>query len=224
MRKVLCESKLLRPIVSQHLLASEPLLKSLELAPFRQRFPWLGPDLQTLRNTLRAPQPLPEQGQSMEFPLPGGDLLLARLDPPPVGKPKGLVLVVHGLGGGSDDEGQRRLGRALHRTGFAVLRLNLRGAGPGRLLAKGTYSACCNQDLLPVLRECRQLAAKLAPVGGALPLGAVGLSLGGTVLLNTLLTSDGLELPLLDGLVCISSPLDLQCCADRLGHPRNFLY
>ncbi len=202
----------------------EPLLKALELAPFRQRFPWLGPDLQTLRNTLRAPKPLPEQGQSVEFSLPGGDRLLARLDSPTVGEPKGLVLALHGLGGGSDDESQRRLGRALHLRGFAVLRLNLRGAGPGRPLARGTYAACCAADLLPVLRHCRLLAADLASGGGALPLGAVGLSLGGTVLLNALLARNTFEERLLDGLVCISSPLDLQVCADRFAHPRNRLY
>lgn len=202
----------------------EPLLKTLELAPFRQRFPWLGPDLQTLRNTLRAPKPLPEQGQRVEFSLPGGDRLLARLDSSAVGEPQGLVVALHGLGGGSDDEGLRRLGRALQRKGFAVLRLNLRGAGPGRPLARGTYAACCALDLLPVLRHCRQLAADLASGGGALPLGAVGLSLGGTVLLNALLTTNAFEDPLLDGLVCISSPLDLQGCADRFEHPRNRLY
>jgi predicted alpha/beta-fold hydrolase len=202
----------------------EPLLKTLELAPFRQRFPWLGPDLQTVRNTLRAPKPLPEHGQCLEFSLPGGDRLLARFDPPTVGEPRGLVVVVHGLGGGSDDEGQRRLGRALNRGFFAVLRLNLRGAGPGRPLARGTYAACCAADLLPVLHECRLLAADLAPGRRGLPLGAVGLSLGGTVLLNALLASRSSPIPLLDGLVCISSPLDLAHCADRFEHPRNRLY
>jgi predicted alpha/beta-fold hydrolase len=201
------------------------LLETLGLPPFQQRFPWLGPDLQTLRNTLRASNKTPlETGQTLEFALPGGDRLLARLDPPGLAPPKGLVVVVHGLGGNSDDEGQRRLGRALRHSNLAALRLNLRGAGPGRVVAKGTYAASCTADLLPALRECRTLAAQLTPGGGALPLAAVGLSLGGTVLLNALLATDPQAPPLLDALVCVSSPLDLSSCADRFERPRNWIY
>ena len=200
------------------------LLETLKLGPFRQRFPWLGADLQTLRDTLRPPRPLPETGQLNEFALPDGDRLLARLDAPAPGPPHGLVVVVHGLGGGSDDCGQRRLGWALCGEGFAVLRLNLRGAGPGRPLARGTYAAGCSADLLPVLRACRRLAAELAGDGPPLPLGAAGVSLGGTVLLNALLDSDSCRPPLLDALVSLSSPLDLAQCADHFDRSRNRLY
>ena len=201
------------------------LLHRLGLAPFAQRFPWIGPDPQTLRNTLRPARPEPETGESISFSLPEGDLLLARLDlPGPDGHPLGLVVVVHGLGGSSDDGAQRRLGKALRLQGFAVLRLNLRGAGPGRPLAKGTYAAKCSSDLLPVLGECRRLARDLAPPGGRIPLAAVGLSLGGTVLLNTLLDGEDLDPVPLDGLVCISSPLDLHRCADQMERPRNMVY
>jgi predicted alpha/beta-fold hydrolase len=55
-------------------------------------------------------------------------------------------------------------------------------------------------------------------------LGAVGLSLGGTVLLNALLGHGQSESPLLDGVVCISSPLDLQSCAACIERPRNRVY
>lgn len=201
------------------------VLELLGLAPFRQRFPWLGPDPQTLRNTLRTPKPQGDTGKTLEFDLPTGDRLLARLDPQAVGEhPQGLVVVVHGLGGCSDDGSQRRLARALSAQGFAVLRLNLRGAGPGRPLAKGTYAANCSTDLIPVLKKCRQLSHDLAPPGGRLPLSGVGLSLGGTVLLNAVLDGVNREPPLLDGLACISSPLDLLRCADQMEKPRNTLY
>ena len=75
-------------------------------APFQERWPWLGPDLQTLRDTLR-PLPLPaDRGEPITIDLepissgPGGSLL-ALHDPPTTGPAKGLVLVVHGLGGSS---------------------------------------------------------------------------------------------------------------------------
>jgi len=200
------------------------LLKTLDLAPFRQRFPWLGPDLQTLRDTFR---PLPtcrDIGPSREFLLPDGDRLLARLDGPARGSPWGLVVVVHGLGGGSDDGGQRRLAGALAAEGFAVIRLNLRGAGPGRPLARGSYAAACTADLLPVLRDCRRLAAEWASPGHPLPLGGAGISLGGTVLLNALLDSGADSPPAVDALVTISSPLELAGCSAQFERPRNLLY
>ena len=67
--------------------------------------------------------------------------------------------------------------------------------------------------MLPVLVAARELAR-------ALPLFGVGLSLGGTVLLNALLERpDGL-----DALACVSSPLDLDSCSHQISRPRNSFY
>ena len=197
--------------------------------PFQQRWPWIGPDLQTVRDTL-CRDPLPtERGQPWTVAIPSGSSfssssatssatscasgLLLLEDQPPLPEPRGWVLLVHGLGGSSDRPGIRRLAHALLAARFGVWRLNLRGAGAGRSLAPGTYAAACNADLLPVLAAARQRAA-------GLPLLGVGLSLGGTVLLNAVLAqADGL-----DGLACVSSPLDLAACSDRIDAPRNRLY
>lgn len=182
----------------------QTLALELGLQPFRPRRHWFNGDLQTLRDTLRKVRLGPDQGEPITVAVGGGDQLLAMYDPPlPMGRtPLALVLLLHGLGGGSEREGLRRLGQTLQHAGFAVLRLNLRGAGPGRPLARGTYAARCNRDLRPVLARARQLADRVAP--GGRPLLGVGLSLGGTLLLNVLLAADGS--PVLDGLVCISSP------------------
>ena len=123
------------------------------------------------------------------------------------------MLLLHGLGGSSEREGLRRMGLSLTAAGFAVWRLNLRGAGPGRPLAPGTYAARCDRDLLPVLELARQRA-------GGLPLFGVGISLGGTMLLNACLASPGV----LDGVVCTSSPLDLALCSQQIELPRNRVY
>jgi predicted alpha/beta-fold hydrolase len=218
--------------------------------PFRQRFPWIGGDLQTLRDTLR-PEALPsDQGLPLELPvgvLPGqsdrlsparsrsgaGDRLLALLDgAPSPAAARGLVLLLHGLGGSSDREGLRRMGLTLQTAGFAVLRLNLRGAGAGRHLAGGTYAGRCSSDLLPVIAQARRLAEELGqatqtgPLAGRpLPLLGVGISLGGTMLLNACLDgASGDAGPVLDGLVCTSSPLDLDACSRQIERPRNRLY
>lgn len=233
------------PARSERFALTSSLAAELGLPPFRARFPWWGADLQTLRDTLRPGELAPERGQPVLTELGQGDQLLSLLDPPLTqelgrqGDPPGLarqegsaveraqamVLVLHGLGGSSQAVGVRRLGQLLQRHGFAVLRPNLRGAGLGRPLARGSYAAQCNRDLLPLLAQARQLAA-------GRPLLAVGLSLGGTVLLNGCLAEDPPGspspsqggLPRLDGLACVSSPLDLVACSAQIDQPRNRLY
>lgn len=204
---------------------ADGLVERLGLPPFRCRPPWWGADLQTLRDSLR-PAPLPpERPTPVTIPLGGGDALLALLDRPSCPQPRALVLVVPGLGGDAEGLGPRRLALNLRRAGCATLRLNLRGAGAGRSLAAGTYAARCDRDLAPVLAAARTLAQQLAPprAGEAppLPLGAAGLSLGGTILLNAWRAggAEGLE-----ALACLSSPLDLAGCSAAIGQPRNALY
>jgi len=190
--------------------------EAVEVPPFRPRPPWWGADLQTLRDTLQGPRFPADRGVAHRIPIGKGEQLLALLDRPAGVQPHALVVLLHGLGGSSQATGVRRLGLALQAAGFAVLRLNLRGAGAGRSLAPGTYAARCNGDLAPALRRARQLAE-------GLPLFGVGFSLGGTVLLNGVRAAQQGE-RLLDGLVAISSPLDLAACSAAIGRPRNRLY
>ena len=206
---------------------SVDLPAALGLPPFRPRLPWLNGDLQTLRDTLRPVRLPADRGEPIRVDVGGGDQLLALFDQPlaAVNQPRALVLLMHGLAGSSQRGGLRRMGDTLQRAGFAVLRLNMRGAGAGRTLARGTYAANSNRDLLPVLRRARELAA-------GQPLLGMGISLGGTKLFNALLSpaaerqASGLDpaAPLLDGLVTISSPLDLGVCSLQIELPRNRVY
>ena len=221
------------------------LLAQLGIVTYQQRWPWLGGDLQTLRDTIR-PIALPEdRGEPILIAVPelasgvaAAGELVAYLDPPRVSAaaegavPHALVLLLHGLGGSSRREGLRRLGLTLQSQGFAVLRLNLRGADPGRHLAGGTYAASCNSDLLPVIAWARQICGDLVMGTPVLPLLGAGVSLGGTMLLNACLSScqeraaAGLpsDRPVLDGLFCASSPLDLAACSASIERPRNRVY
>ena len=170
-----------------------------------------------MRDTLR-PDPLPAlRSKRLCIDLGRGDYLLALLDQVKARPPLGLAIVLHGLSGCSEGPGLLRLAHVLLDAGFHVFRLNLRGAGAGRNLARGHYAASCNRDLLPALAKARQLAGSLPAVG-------VGLSLGGTMLLNALTKSETSDQPLLDGLVCISSPLDLALSADAINAWRNRSY
>ena len=69
------------------------------LPPFRERAPWFGGDLQTLRNTVcGAPPDLPG-GERLLLPMHDGDRLAARLDQRPDFLARPLIVLVHGLAG-----------------------------------------------------------------------------------------------------------------------------
>ncbi len=209
------------------------------MVPFKQRFPWVGGDLQTLRDTFHSDKLPLDTGEKIEIVVPknsngrvSSGKLLALLDlPKKNSKLLGLVLMLHGLGGSSKRSGLRRMGLLLQRNGFAVLRLNLRGAGPSRHLASGTYAANCTSDIFPVLLTARELCKQIAPLFSSkaieVPLLGAGISLGGTILMNACLDlkksfTDG-KSPL-DGLICTSSPLDLAECSKSIEKPRNRIY
>ncbi|WP_320668108.1 YheT family hydrolase [Prochlorococcus sp. MIT 1307] len=212
------------------------LQEELGISPFEQRFPWIGGDLQTLRDTFISEGLPNENGKAIQIEVPSlpngraskGHLLILLDLPTSSSQPCGVVLLLHGLGGSSRRLGLRRMAFALLNAGFAVLRVNLRGADPGRHLAGGTYAAECNSDLGPVIiyaRElCNVLSKQFHSPRPSLPLFGAGISLGGTMLLNACLQVKQKDKPLLDGLVCTSSPLDLQACSSSIERPRNRVY
>lgn len=184
--------------------------------PFRERFPWLGADLQTLRNTF-CPRPSDSPDSERLFlGVSGGDKLAARLDRPVSGFPgRPLVILVHGLAGSEASINVISTARFLTGEGWPVLRLNLRGAGPSSETSRGRYHAGRTGDL----------AAAIQAIPSALLLRGVvllGHSLGGNLILKFL--GEGVrDLPILGG-VAVSTPLDLASTCARMMHPRNLLY
>ena len=205
--------------------------------PFREVLPWLGADLQTLRDTLVIDFGKSITNKKIFFPINKilseefeSDYLLGFLEfPENFNSLKGFVLITHGLGGSTKRFGLRRISRKLAKNGFGVLKLNLRGAGSGRYLAKGNYCAKCSKDVISAIKYFKKLInlefKDLLKRNNNFPIYAVGLSLGGTILLNACLDYDenNGEI-LLDGLACVSSPLDLSSCSLCIEKPRNYLY
>ncbi|AIQ97744.1 alpha/beta fold hydrolase [Prochlorococcus sp. MIT 0801] len=212
-------------------LTKEDLLSELGISPFKERLPWIGPDLQTLRDTFASDELPDAYSSEIRIKVPplksrkeGGGFLVAYLDKPSsVSSINGLVLLLHGLGGSTRRRGLTRMASALVQSNFAVLKLNLRGSDPCRNFVDGTYAAECNSDLIPVLRRAREISYQLTEdyqSSKNVPVFGAGISLGGTILLNACMCDESL----LDGLVCISSPLDLNECSSSIERPRNFIY
>ena len=215
------------------------VIDRLGIKPFQERFPWIGGDLQTLRDTFRVEKFPYVETRNIKIkvpPLPNGNYqaghLLTLLDLPfDSSSIRGLVLILHGLGGSSQRQGLRRMAFAFLKANFAVLRVNLRGAFPGRDFAGGTYSAKCCSDLKPIFIKARaiSLALKNNKSYGKkeIPLIGAGISLGGTILLNACLNKANIidnYGTALDALVCTSSPLDLLNCSKSIERQRNSFY
>ncbi len=190
--------------------------------PFRPRLPWLGGDLQTLRNYLRArpPELAGWPGRRLELALAdgSGDRLAAMLHRPeaPDGRP--LSVLIHGLTGCEDSSYIRASARHLLGLGYPVLRLSLRGAGPSGPLCRFRYHAGRSEDLRDVLAALARLAPDLF-AGGLL---LVGYSLGANMLLKFLAEHGG-RFPVLAA-AAVSAPIDLKAAQLRLMAPRNALY
>ncbi len=211
------------------------VIEEIVIPKFRQRFPWIGADLQTLRDTFVDENLYLYNSEVVQIAIPpkysrssSDEHLIAFLNCPlHTSQVKGLILMLHGLGGSSQRRGLRRMAASLLAADFAVLRLNLRGANPGREYAAGTYAANCSSDIFPAIEKAREIANLLARKKDLpIPLFGVGLSLGGTILLNACLDCKTLSpgRSLLDGLVCISSPLDLEECSLSIERLRNRFY
>jgi len=205
--------------------------------PFREVLPWVGGDLQTLRDTFVIDFGKSITNKKILFPINKilsekfeYDYLLGFLElPEDLNSLRGFVIVTHGLGGSTKRFGLRRISRKLAKNGFGVLKLNLRGSGSARYLAKGNYCARCSSDIISAIKYFKKLInlefKYRTKTNHNPPIYGVGLSLGGTILLNACLDYDENNgEKLLDGLACVSSPLDLSSCSLCIEKPRNSLY
>jgi predicted alpha/beta-fold hydrolase len=193
----------------------------LEIAGFQPRFPWLGGDLQTLRNFLTRPNHdlshWPQRRLELAMRDGSGDRLVAGLHGGEAAT-RGLVVLVHGLTGCEDSHYVRASAAFWLARGFRVLRLNLRGAGPSRPLCGEQYHAGRSGDLRDAL-----LALRGEP-GVDLEQGLyfMGYSLGAHMLLRFLAEAAG-NFPV-TAAASVSAPIDLKAAQLRLMQARNWVY
>jgi predicted alpha/beta-fold hydrolase len=189
------------------------------VAPFRPRAPWWGADLQTVRNALSPLRPSLAAFRSERLRLPladgMGDVLVASLSHPAAAAARPLIVLIHGLTGCEDSVYMRASARFWLKRGHAVLRLNLRGAGPSRPTCRDQYHAGRTEDL-------RRALAQLDPALTANGLVLVGYSLGANMLLKYL-GEEGAQAPCLAA-VSVSAPIDLAATSAAFHRPRNRIY
>jgi predicted alpha/beta-fold hydrolase len=183
---------------------------------FRPRLPWIGPDLQTIRNFVARPKVdlRPWPARRLWFEADGDRLTglwhrTGRLDRP-------LVVLIHGLTGCERSSYVRVTAFHLLQRGYPVLRMNLRGAGPSRPHCREGYHAGRSDDLQRVLEQLPTGAARSG-------VAVVGYSLGGNILLRFLADPAAAAHPV-RAAVSISAPIDLAVTQRRILEPRNRVY
>ncbi len=164
---------------------------------------WLrSPHLQTLWPTLfRKRLPLAVDWERME--LSDGDFIDLAWYPRPQAP---LVLLMHGLEGSLESHYATSLMQALHKAGFSVVFMHLRGRGREVNRLPRSYHSGASHDLAEVLQQLKQR--------GQMPAAAVGISLSGNLLLKYLGETgqdSGLQ-----AAVAISIPFQLAHCARKL--------
>ncbi len=202
-------------------MAGTASLKSVidRLPPFRARLPWLGGDLQTLRNSLVKPRPPIENwaAEPIAFDMADGtgDRLHGLLHRPKEDRRRPLVLLIHGLGGTRESAYMRTTAVHLLRAAYPVLRLNLRGAGEAPGTTKQFYHAGRTEDLKQVIGS---LDGGLA-AHGVVP---IGFSLGGNLVLKYL-AECGAMAPVMAA-ITVSASIDLDAAQRRIATARNRIY
>lgn len=124
-----------------------------------------------------------------------------------------MVLLMHGLSGCHQSGYMARTASKLLDRNARVFRMDHRGCGAGRMLAKHPYHAGRIRDVEAAIR----MLERLCPTS---PISIAGFSLSGNLLLRYL-GDDPASLPLsLYRTVAVSPPIDLQCCVERLADTR----
>ena len=133
-----------------------PSIDSLDLPPFKPRFPWWGADLQTLSVSCSRPRRtcrrIPASASAFRWPTAPATSCSACSTVPRSRWPnRPLVILIHGLTGCEDSVYILSAARHLLDLGYTVLRLNVRGGGPSRAYCGEHYHVGRTADFRRVL-------------------------------------------------------------------------
>lgn len=189
------------------------VLQDLELKPFKPLAPVRGSLLQTVAGVYwpQLPDLAPDQTHTLD--LTDGDQIVLMDNSPVGGKDSGrVILLIHGLTGCYQSNYMIRLCRKFSLDGCRVIRMNLRGCGPGFGAARLPYHSGRSEDI----REALKSLGESYP---GMPVTLVGFSLGGNMALKLAGEEGSAPSGGLDGVVAVSPPSDLSASAKKVCGP-----
>ena len=134
----------------------------------------------------------------------------------PRNEPKGRIVMVHGLEGSSNAGYIRSMSQLALEHGYAVYRTNMRSCGGTESLCRTMYHAGLTCDTLALIRQIR------VESGG--PIYLIGYSLGGNVALKLAGELGSKAEGLLDGVIAVSTPIDLAASVRKMSRRVNWIY
>lgn len=150
--------------------------------------------------------------------LADNDVIALEISTPKDWKPEGwTVFLVHGLCGSHRSHYMHRLAKKFYKSGIQAVRINMRGCGSGRGLARGIYHSGSSEDVLEVLEAMR----KKFPNS---PFLVAGFSLGANVILKLAGELRERANEIIKGLIAIGPPVDLLASARLVVQPHNRFY
>jgi hypothetical protein len=151
-------------------------------------------------------------------PLPDGDLMSAEVSTPEGWEPENhMVILVHGLCGSHKSHYMKRITNRLLKMGVKVVRVNLRGCGSGKGLAKGIYHSGSSFDVFEVIQHFHKKFPQSPKI-------LTGFSLGANISLKLAGELSEKAPNFLKAVVAISPPVDLMSSARLFTLPENQFY
>lgn len=127
------------------------------------------------------------------------------------------LVLLHGLCGSHNSNYLKRLTKKFIKKGYKVIRINLRGCGSGKGLARFAYHSGSSEDVNWALKNIK----KRFPNS---PLTLIGFSLGGNIVLKLAGELGDAIKELLVQVIAVSPPADLKECVRLIHHPDNQFY
>jgi len=150
--------------------------------------------------------------------LPDDDTIALEVSTPQSWQPDDqTVLLLHGLCGCHRSPYMQRIARKLLRCGIRAVRMNLRGCGSGKGLARSPYHSGQSADVLAVLDSLQQAFPRS-------PMTLVGFSLGGNIILKLAGEWAAMVPGNVQRVIAVCAPVDLEVCIRRILQPANRLY
>lgn len=195
----------------------QDILKQLQLPPF---YPLLGISKglnQTIASYYFPYNPFINNSKQHVISLEDGDkIVLVQNSPSQITPRTRTILLVHGLTGSQQSKYLIRAAKYFVASGYRVLRMNLRGCGLGFGLAKHLYHSGRSHDT----REVLLWLSKQFPQS---PVTLIGFSLGANIVLKMAGEDGPHRSGLVDSLIAVSPPLDLEASVKLLMKKQNRL-
>jgi uncharacterized protein len=134
----------------------------------------------------------------------------------PAAPPLGDVLLLHGLEGSSQGGYMLSMAQQLLEAGFRTHRVNMRGCGGTEHLTDTLYHSGLTDDVRWLVEQFRDQ--------GQAPVFVVGFSLGGNVTLKFAGEMGERAKGLVNGVVAVSTPIDLHACVRKMMTLENRIY